>query len=331
MSQKIYEPIKTKQTLNRVKEEKMPFDWSINPYRGCTHGCSFCYARAFQSFIGMEANDEFQNHIFMKMNAAEALEQQLSRAVRKAGSVDAAARTIGSVAIGTATDPYQPIEGKEEITRNCLTVLAKYRIPTTITTRSPLILRDLDILREMEIVSVNISINTLDPEVTRKLEPASPLPAKRLEALETLSREGIHAGIFIAPILPCLTDSLRDIAALISSAKNKGAAFAMASLLRLSPDVKHWYLQTLKQHFPAIVPSYLSLYPTTYANRSYAETVMTGVRKLLEQHGLSEGGIKTAPKRKLQEFDTDGQTAEGYPNVPSTQSSIVPEQLTFAF
>ncbi|MBW7460241.1 radical SAM protein, partial [Paenibacillus sepulcri] len=174
----------------------MPFEWSINPYRGCTHGCSFCYARAFQSFIGREADDEFQNRITIKQNAAEALEAQLAKKAKKfGGDLDAAADQIGLIAIGTATDPYQPIEGKAMITREILKVLAKYRILTSITTRSPLILRDLDLLSEMRISSINISINTLRADVTRKMEPATPFPAKRLETVEALMKRDIRAGI----------------------------------------------------------------------------------------------------------------------------------------
>src|SRR5690348_7496026 len=123
MNHKTYEFVKTKQTLNKVKAERMPFDWSINPYRGCAHGCSFCYARAFQSFIGMGAEDEFQNHILIKENAAEALEAQLARIAKRMGNNPLkAGQSIGTVAIGTATDPYQPIESKQEITRQCLMV-----------------------------------------------------------------------------------------------------------------------------------------------------------------------------------------------------------------
>ncbi|WP_228268274.1 SPL family radical SAM protein, partial [Klebsiella pneumoniae] len=141
----------------------MPFSWSINPYRGCFHGCSFCYARATHRFLDMKADDSFQNHIFVKSNAAESLEKQLEKLAKKYGrNPDVLAQQVGLVAIGTATDPYQPVEGKAKLTRECLKVLAKYQVPTTITTRSPLVLRDLDLLRQMPIVSINVSISTLD-------------------------------------------------------------------------------------------------------------------------------------------------------------------------
>lgn len=287
MNRKTYEFLKTKQTLNKVKAERMPFDWSINPYRGCAHGCSFCYARAFQSFIGLGSEDEFQNHILIKQNAAEALEAQLARmAKRTGGDPKRVGSSIGLVTIGTATDPYQPVESKQKITRQCLKVLAKYQVPTSITTRSPLILRDLDVLAEVPVASINISINTLDAALTRKLEPAAPFPAKRLETVQSLNEQGIRAGVFIAPILPYLTDSDEGLDCLISSAKAHRASFAMASVLRLSADVKAWYFQNLQTHFPKLVSAYLKLYIGAYAEKTYVEAIRATTIRLLHKHGM---------------------------------------------
>ena len=288
MPNRVFEQITTKNTLNKVRVEKMPFDWSINPYRGCSHGCSFCYARAFQSFIGREADDDFQNHIMIKSNAAEALEAQLDKLARRfKGSMDEVRRYVGLVAIGTATDPYQPIEGKALITRECLKVLAKYHISVTITTRSPLILRDLGILTEMKTASVNISMTTLSRDITRKLEPETSFPEKRLETLQQLRENGISAGVFIAPILPYITDNVKDMEALIREVKTCKAQFAMTSLLRLSPDVKFWFFQSLKQHFPDLIPTYAKLYSSTYANRAYSEPLMKRIRELVAKYGLT--------------------------------------------
>lgn len=296
MPRKMYEEVTAKQTMNRVREERMPFDWSVNPYRGCAHGCSFCYARAFQGFIGLSADDEFQNRIRIKTNAAEALERQLVREARKCGGdLDLLAGRIGLVALGTATDPYQPVEAKAGITRQCLKVLARYGIPVTITTRSPLILRDADILADMRVTSVNISINTLDPQVTRKLEPASPFPMRRLQTVEALSSRGITSGIFLGPIIPCLTDSMQSLEALVSAAKDLGAEFAAAAMLRLSPDVKEWFLGTLQVHFPHLVSAFRSLYPAAYANPAYANRLMEKVDRLLDQYGLARKLPQPAP------------------------------------
>lgn len=329
MSGKIYEPTTTRQTLNRVRAESMPFQWSINPYRGCAHGCSFCYARAFQGFIGLEAGDEFQNHIRMKMNAAEALEHQLARIARKyGGDLEQVARHVGSVAVGTATDPYQPAEGKARLTRRCLEVLARYRIPTSVTTRSPLIVRDLDVLARLRLTSVNVSLNTLRPELVRKLEPGAPLPAYRLRAVERLAREGIPAGVFVAPILPCLTDSQAELDELLAAVKSHRAAFAMTSLLRLSPEVKAWYLQTLQTHFPRLLPAYLRLYEGHYAHRAYLDTMKRTLSRLLEKHGLAGEAPSRSidPSRSLAASFAASQQA----SVPKSVSGTVPEQLSFA-
>ncbi|GGG22636.1 SPL family radical SAM protein [Paenibacillus abyssi] len=329
MPKQSYSSISTKQTLNRVSEEKMPFDWSINPYRGCAHGCSFCYARAFQRFIGLESNDEFQHHIILKTNAAEALEAQLARNAGKFNNdISAAAQQIGLVNIGTATDPYQPVEGKALITRECLKVLAKYRIATTITTRSPLILRDLDVLKEMNIQSVNISINTTNTRIIRKMEPAAPLPAKRLETVSVLTNSGIRTGIFVAPVLPYLTDSPEDLESLIASAKAHHAQFAMISALRLSKDVKAWYLGVLNMHFPQLLHAYKKLYTGAYAPNDYAASLRERADHLLQKYGLSRD---TATTSNADHRETTSPQITYAP--PCSNSVYQPdlEQLSFSF
>lgn len=288
MSRKTFQETQTKQIMNRVTAPSMPFEWSINPYRGCTHGCSFCYARKTHAFLGMEADDTFQNHILLKMNAAESLEAQLQRTSKRfKGDWLETVRHIGLVAIGTATDPYQPVEAKVGLTRECLKLLAQYRIPTTITTRSPLILRDMDILKEMFITSINISVNTLDREIWRNLEPATPFPMKRLETVQQLVENGIHTGIFVAPILPFLTDRAPDLEALFQAAQEHRVQFATPSVLRLGPEVKMWYFQTIEQHYPKLLPRYAQMYRTGYPTKIYMEALMNRVRPLMTRYGLN--------------------------------------------
>ncbi|HZG78032.1 MAG TPA: radical SAM protein [Paenibacillus sp.] len=316
MTSKRFEPVAAKQMLNRVKVERMPFDWSLNPYRGCAHGCSFCYARAFQTFLGKEANDEFQHHIFIKENAPEALDAQLRAFGRRHGLRDAdVGPRIGPVAIGTATDPYQPIEAKARLTRGCLEVLAKYRVPTSITTRSPLVLRDLDVLKRVDLTSVNISVNTLDAAVARNLEPASPHPAGRMRAVRALADAGAPVGIFVAPILPLLTDDEETLDALFAEAKAQGAGFAMTSLLRLSPDVKMWYYHTLETHYPELIRPYARLYETAYAEVAYSEAMKRRIAAVRERHALPAPPPPRAPEP-----------------LPAPQAAKPqPEQLSFSF
>lgn len=280
-----YEPMQAKTILNPVKAPSMPFDWSINPYRGCQHGCSFCYARSTHSFLGIAADDSFQNHIFMKSDAPAVLREQIKKRLRGSKRIV----NWEPIAIGTATDPYQQIESKAMLTRGCMEVLAEFQIPVSITTRSPLILRDLDLLRKLPIISINMSISTLNNTVWRQFEPSTPSPAKRLDTVERLTAEGIPTGVFIAPILPYITDSEADLQELIAAAAQAGAQFIMPSYLRLSTaPVKVWFFQTLGQHYPQLTERYAQLYHSTaYAPPSYREPIMNKIDACLLQHKMT--------------------------------------------
>jgi DNA repair photolyase len=295
-----YERVQAKAILNKVKTPAMPFEWSINPYRGCSHGCSFCYARSTHSFLGMESDDTFQNHILLKENAPEALKRQLDKmAVSRSGF-----QHTGSIAIGTATDPYQAVEAEARLTRSCLEVLAKYPVPVSITTRSPLVLRDLDLLKRVRLTSVNISLNTLDVSVWRRMEPASPSPAKRMDMLRQLGEEGVPAGIFMAPILPFLTDGRDSYTELIETAARNHAKFVMPSYLRLSTrEVKVWFFRTLETYYPELVGKYAELYRDSgNAPAWYREPVEKDIRALLAAAGLPAAeSYNTRMKRRAEE------------------------------
>lgn len=314
----IYEPIACKTVLNSVKAQSMPFHWSINPYRGCQHGCSFCYARATHTFLGVEADDTFQHHIFFKSDAPAALREQLRKADRSRGGI----ASLGLVAIGTATDPYQPIEGKELLTRGCLEALAEYDVPISITTRSPLVLRDMELLRRFSSVTVNISVNTLNEQVWRALEPATSFPRKRLETVAKLNEAGIQAGIFLAPIVPYLTDGTSTLSQLIEEAARCHPAFVMPSFLRLTHrEVKIWFFHTIEMSFPHLLPRFAELYRSSgYAPVTYREPVRDSVRRLLERFGLA--GMEPFRGRQA----TEERAAD-----PVAENSGKPEQLSFSF
>lgn len=279
-----FAPLEVKTMLNPVKTPAMPFDWSINPYRGCQHGCSFCYARSTHAFLGLDADDTFQRHILYKSNAREALERQLMqlKARRRGNGLPA------SVAIGTATDPYQPVEAKARLTRACLEVLHAYGVPVSITTRSPLILRDLDLLKQMKGSSVNISLNTLDAALWRNFEPATPSPQKRLEAIGRLTEEGIETTVFMAPILPLLTDDEQGMEQVVRAAAEAGAKQVMGSVLRLQAQaVKASFFQTLTRRYPRLTAPYARLYANgAYAPDLYRREVRERLDKLLKRYGL---------------------------------------------
>ncbi|PYI51402.1 SPL family radical SAM protein [Paenibacillus flagellatus] len=279
-----YENMPVKTVLNAVKTQSMPFEWSINPYRGCQHGCAFCYARATHAFLGVEADDTFQNRIFMKTNAAEALREQLAKMARSRKGLKGA----GRIAIGTATDPYQQVEGSAMLTRRCLEVLAEFPVPVSITTRSPLILRDLDLLRRLPGLTVNMSIGTLRSDIWRDFEPSTPSPRQRLETVARLREEGIAVGVFVAPILPLLSDGEDDLQALVEALAECRPDFVMSSFLRLNkPEVKLWFFRVLREKHPHLTETYASMYRgSTYAPEAYRAPVKHTIRALLDRYGL---------------------------------------------
>ncbi len=217
------------------------FDISINPYRGCEHGCIYCYARPTHEYFGLSAGLDFESVIFAKMDAAEQLRKELR------------ARSFKPqvIALSGVTDPYQPIERKLEITRCCLEVLAEARCPVGIITKNALVLRDIDLLQrlaEHRAVSVAISITTLDPELARKLEPRASHPQRRMEAIARLREAGIPAGVMTAPIIPAITD--HEVPALLEAAAAAGALFAGYTVVRLPGAIEPLFKEWLENHFP---------------------------------------------------------------------------------
>jgi DNA repair photolyase len=221
-----YHRITCKSAVNRVTG--MPFNWSLNPYRGCVHACHYCYARATHTYFGLNADSDFEQQIFAKMNIAEALDHDLSRSSWKGESV----------AIGTATDAYQPIERHLELTRACLAQFVRHRNPATVVTKSTLVSRDIDLWQELAALAearVYFTITTLDEEVWRVAEPGTPAPEQRLRTLRTLSAAGVPTGVLMAPILPGITDSEQSILGVAEAAAAAGATTFTAIPLRLDP------------------------------------------------------------------------------------------------
>ncbi|WP_248926562.1 SPL family radical SAM protein [Paenibacillus hamazuiensis] len=279
-----FEHIRSKTALNQVTAPSMPFSWSLNPYRGCQHGCSFCYARSTHSFLGMETDDTFQKHIFIKENVPEALEEQLRKAARSRGGL----KKFGKVAVGTATDPYQPVEAKARLTRQALELFARYGVPVSVTTRSPLILRDIDLLQAIPDATVNISLNTLNLKIWRDFEPFTPSPLERLKTIGRLGEMGIRAGIFMAPILPLLMDTEDELRRLLGEARSYAPRFVMPSYLRLNTrDVKVWFFQTLRTGYPHLVEEYARFYASSpYLPADYRKEGIARVNTLLEEYGF---------------------------------------------
>ena len=266
--------------LNRVKG--MPFEWSLNPYMGCAHRCTFCYVRAFELRAQRPSDDRYGSSIRVKTNVAEVLARELARpSWRHEG-----------IAIGAATDPYQPAEGRYRLTRACLEVLVEAWNPFAIITRGPLIVRDVDLLREASAraeVSVTFSVPTLDPEIWRTTEPGTPPPHQRLRALRRLVDAGVKASVGMAPILPGLSDRPELLANVVRAAREAGATGIWANLLYLKPGTREHFLESLARDWPEQLARYEALYDgRAYLPHAATQPVREQVRALTRQHGVAD-------------------------------------------
>lgn len=246
--------------ITRNKSPDISFDQSINPYRGCEHGCIYCYARPSHCYLGHSAGLDFETRLYAKTNAAQLLERELARRTY----------TPGVIALGTNTDPYQPIERRYEITRSILEVLERTNHPVGIVTKSALVVRDLDILSRMAargLAKVALSVTTLDRRIARAMEPRASTPPKRLEAIRTLSKAGVPVSVMVAPIIPGLTDS--EIERILEAARKAGAAEAGYVLLRLPLELKDVFREWLESTFPDRASRVINLLRSMHGGEDY--------------------------------------------------------------
>jgi DNA repair photolyase len=279
--------------LNRVKG--MPFEWSLNPYMGCVHRCTFCYVRAFERRAQRPSDDRYGSSIRVKTNVAEVLASELARpSWRREG-----------IAIGAATDPYQPAEGRYRLTRACLEVLVDAWNPFGLITRGPLIVRDVDLLQEASAraeVSVTFSVPTLDAEIWRRTEPGTAPPRQRLRALRLLVEAGVKAGVGMAPILPGLSDRPELLADVVRAAREAGATGIWANLLYLRPGTREHFLEALARDWPEQLPRYEELYDgRAYLPHAESQPVRDQVRALAREHGIRDR--RPIPERRLRPAD----------------------------
>lgn len=275
--------------LNRVAG--MPFAWSLNPYMGCAHRCTFCYVRAFERRADRPGDERYGWTIRVKTNVADVLRAELARPSWRREAV----------AVGAATDPYQPAEGRYRLTRACLTELARARTPFDLITRGPLIVRDIDVLQEAARraeVSVSFSIPTLDLNVWRRTEPGTAPPLRRLHALEALVGAGIKAGVGLAPILPGLSDRPEQLAAVVRAAREAGAVFVWASLLHLRPGTREHFLECLARDWPGELERYERLYAgRAHLPGNQVEPVRRRVAELRREAGIADRrAVRLAPE-----------------------------------
>jgi DNA repair photolyase len=260
----------------------MMFSYSINPYRGCQHACVYCFARGTHEYLGYDSGRDFESRIVVKTNAAAVLREQLRKPSWK--------RDL--ILIGTACDPYQQAELKYGITRQLLEVMADFAQPVSMLTKSPAVVRDVDVWQRLASVAeaqIAFSIPTLDEAIWKKMEPGTAKPAKRFEALRTMTGAGIRCGVMLAPIIPGLTDDERHIEEVIAAAKAAGASFVAPNVLHLKPGTKEWFMPALREAYPHLAGKYERYYRGPYAPKDYTREVIALVTRIRDRHGFADG------------------------------------------
>ncbi|MGH2429340.1 MAG: radical SAM protein [Candidatus Limnocylindria bacterium] len=274
------EPCRT--ALNRVKG--MGFEWSLNPYTGCAHRCAFCYVRGFERRADRPSDDRYGTSVRVKVNVVEVLRRELARRSWRRDMV----------AVGAATDPYQPAEGRYRLTRGCIVAMGSARTPFGIITRGPLVIRDIDVLSDASRradVRVSVSIATLDESLGARLEPGVAPPRQRLRAIRALTDAGIAAGVALAPVLPGLTDAPADLAAVLRAARDAGATHAWSNVLNLRAGTREHFLSVLGREWPEELDRYRRLFPAAgsgYLRRADAEPIERRLAAVRRGAGIAD-------------------------------------------
>lgn len=298
-----YQEVTCRSALNPVKG--MPFKWTLNPYRGCTHACHYCFARRYHTQFELGSDDEFSSVIFVKTNFADVLGKELDRP----------GWTRDLAALGTATDPYQPIEGHYKLTRKSIEALLAARNPVGIVTKGPMIVRDADLLADLSRAAectVCVSVPTVDEDVWRALEPGTAHPLQRLRAVRKLRDAGVNAGVLMAPVVPGFTTRKAQLEATVKAVRDHGAAFLGANVMYLKGGTKDHFMRFLRAEFPDMVDGYNRLYAGAYATPEYVKAVKGLITVLQEKYDLT--------RRTRYEEAEDASPAEASPK--SSQSTF---------
>jgi DNA repair photolyase len=300
-----YQEVTCRSALNRV--HGMPFNWTLNPYRGCTHGCHYCFARRYQTQFELGPGDDFSSLIFVKKNLPEVLASELDNPSWR--------REL--VAVGTATDVYQPIEGHYKLTRRSLQALLAGRTPIGLVTKGPMIVRDADVLSDLGRTvgcTVYVSVPTIDEEAWSALEPGTAHPLQRLRAVRQLRDAGVNAGVLMAPVVPGFTTQPARLEATIRAIADHGAAFMGANLLYLKGGTKDHFMGFLAKEFPHLLEGYNRLYPGAYAPSAYAKRVRTTIGDLQEKYDVAQRATTVArqadPGARTSDVDAEQGTFE---------------------
>ena len=287
-----YQEVSCRSALNRV--EGMPFHWTLNPYRGCTHGCHYCFARRYHVQFEMDADADFASVILVKRNLVEVLRRELDR--------PSWAREL--VAFGTATDPYQPIEGQYRLTRQSIEALTRGRTPIGLVTKGPMVVRDRDVLHELSSAAgctVYMSVPTVDEDAWRILEPGTAHPLQRLRAVRELVDAGITAGVLMAPIVPGFSSSRAKLERTIKAIADHGARFVGCNVMYLQDGTRTHFMKFIEREFPAMLPRFERLYAKKYPPETYRKEVQGMVRVLQERYGLNKREDASKPREVVGE------------------------------
>jgi DNA repair photolyase len=274
-----YQEVTCRSALNRVKG--MPFEWTLNPYRGCTHGCHYCYARRYHMQFELNADDEFASVSLVKKNFIDVLTKELARP----------AWTGEYIAVGTATDCYQPIEGHYKLTRGAIAALIRARNPMGLITKGPMVVRDRDLLVQLSKIAtctVYMSVPTVDEHAWELLEPGTAHPLQRLRAVRELVDAGINAGVLMNPIVPGFSSSRAKLERTVKAIADHGARFVGCNVMFLEDGTRSHFMKFLEHAFPSWLPRYETLYAKKYAPQEYRKQVQGMVRVLQERYGLSK-------------------------------------------
>jgi len=262
----------------------MPYlKWSLNPYGGCVHKCRFCFAVQYRVVADQGTTHDFGTRLFIKTNFVDVLARELKRRALQGEHLT----------LGTATDPDQPVEGRYRLTRGTLELMRDHGNPVSLLTKSPMIVRDVDLLAEIAQQSsaqVFFSITTVDLDLWRTVEPGTANPFHRLRAMRTLRDAGVPAGVMMAPVLPGMTDSTASIEAVAAAARDHHAAYFSATALRLAPHVKEFYLGFVGEQFPELLPRYKRAYPGTYAPVAYRAKLDERIQRIRHTYGFTGPG-----------------------------------------
>ena len=284
-----YREIRCRSALNRVRG--MPFKWTLNPYRGCTHGCHYCFARRYQAQLELDAGDSFASLIFVKTNFVDRLRAELDRP----------SWGREQVALGTATDPYQPIERTYRLTRGTLECLARAATPVGLVTKGPLVVRDRDVLLELSARTtcrVYMSVPTVDEDGWRRLEPGTAHPLQRLRAVRELVDAGVDAGVLMAPIVPGLTSHPSKLDRTVKAIADSGARHVGAMVMHLEAGTRDHFMTFLAREYPELVDRYGHLYAGKHAPKAYEERVRDVVGMLKARYRISRDRKQEGGSRK---------------------------------